>query len=64
MIQQAIAQQLQPLFEPLFSEGSYGYRPGRSAQQAIRKVKFCSPISSNSRNGLNTCCKIRVCTRR
>ncbi|MFC4306079.1 group II intron reverse transcriptase/maturase [Cohnella boryungensis] len=39
IIQQAIAQQLQPLFEPLFSEGSYGYRPGRSAQQAIRKVK-------------------------
>ena len=24
---------------PLFSDGSYGYRPGRSAQQAIRKVK-------------------------
>lgn len=39
VIQQAIAQQLQPLFEPRFSEGSYGYRPGRSAQQAIRKVK-------------------------
>lgn len=39
VIQQAIAQQLQPLFEPLFSNGSYGYRPGRSAQQAIRKVK-------------------------
>ncbi|WP_246772626.1 group II intron reverse transcriptase/maturase [Paenibacillus polymyxa] len=39
IIQQAIAQQLQPLFEPLFSGGSYGYRPGRSAQQAIRKVK-------------------------
>ncbi|MDH6372896.1 RNA-directed DNA polymerase [Paenibacillus sp. PastF-3] len=39
IIQQAIAQQLQPLFEPLFSEGSYGYRPGRSAQQAISKVK-------------------------
>lgn len=39
IIQQAIAQKLQPLFEPLFSEGSYGYRPGRSAQQAIRKVK-------------------------
>lgn len=39
VIQQAIAQQLQPLFEPLFSDGSYGYRPGRSAQQAIRKVK-------------------------
>lgn len=39
VIQQAVAQQLQPLFEPLFSEESYGYRPGRSAQQAIRKVK-------------------------
>ncbi|WP_025679657.1 group II intron reverse transcriptase/maturase [Paenibacillus massiliensis] len=39
VIQQAIAQELQPLFEPLFSDGSYGYRPGRSAQQAIRKVK-------------------------
>ena len=39
IIQQAIAQQLQPVFKPLFSEGSYGYRPGRSAQQAIRKVK-------------------------
>lgn len=39
VIQQAIAQQLHPLFEPLFSDGSYGYRPGRSAQQAIRQVK-------------------------
>ncbi|AIQ63063.1 Group II intron-encoded protein LtrA [compost metagenome] len=39
VIQQAISQQLQPLFEPLFSDGSYGYRRGRSAQQAIRKVK-------------------------
>ena len=39
IIQQAIAQQLIPIFEPLFSEGSYGYRPGRSAQMAIQKVK-------------------------
>lgn len=39
VIQQAIAQQLQPIFEPLFSDGSYGYRPKRSAQQAIQKVK-------------------------
>lgn len=39
VIQQATAQQLQPLFEPLFWDGSYGYRPGRSAQQAIRRVK-------------------------
>lgn len=39
IIQQAITQQLSQIFEPLFSEGSYGYRPGRSAQQAIQKVK-------------------------
>ena len=38
-LQQAIAQQLTPIYEPLFSDGSYGYRPGRSAQDAIRKVK-------------------------
>jgi len=39
IIQQAIAQKLQLIFEPLFSDGSYGYRPKRSAQQAIQKVK-------------------------
>lgn len=39
VIQQAIAQQLQPIYETIFSDGSYGYRPGRSAQQAIRKVR-------------------------
>ena len=39
IIQQAIAQQLTPIYEPLFSDLSYGYRPGRSAQDAIRKVK-------------------------
>ena len=39
IIQQAIAQQLTPIYEPLFSDGSYGYRPGRSAQTAIQKVR-------------------------
>lgn len=39
VIQQAISQKLQPIFEPLFSDGSYGYRPKKSAQQAIQKVK-------------------------
>ena len=39
IIQQAIAQQLTPIYEPLFSDGSYGYRPGRSAQMAMQKVK-------------------------
>ena len=40
IIQQAIAQQLGPIYEPLFSDDSYGYRPNRSAQQAIQKVKW------------------------
>lgn len=39
IIQQAIAQQLMPIYEPLFSDLSYGYRPNRSAKDAIQKVK-------------------------
>ena len=39
IIQQAIAQQLTPIFEPIFSGNSFGYRPGKSAQMAIMKVK-------------------------
>lgn len=38
-IQQAIAQKLIPIYEPLFHDGSHGYRPGRSAQGAMKKVK-------------------------
>ena len=38
LVQQAIAQKLNPIFEPLFHDGSYGYRPGRKAQDAIQKV--------------------------
>ena len=39
VIQQGIAQKLQNIWEPLFSDSSYGYRPKRSGQQAIQKVK-------------------------
>jgi len=35
LIQQALHQILQPIFEPGFSESSYGFRPQRSAQQAV-----------------------------
>lgn len=35
LIQQAMAQVLTPLFDPQFSEHSYGFRPGRNAHQAI-----------------------------
>ena len=39
VIQQAVAQVLSPLFEADFSEHSYGYRPGRSAQQAVAEME-------------------------
>jgi len=35
LIQQALHQVMSPLFESGFSESSYGFRPGRSAQQAV-----------------------------
>ena len=38
VVQQAIAQKLTPLFEPQFVETSYGFRPGRSCHDAIRKA--------------------------
>jgi RNA-directed DNA polymerase len=37
VVQQAIAQVLTPIFEKQFSDNSYGFRPGRSAHDAIRK---------------------------
>lgn len=38
-IQQALHQVLQPLFEPTFSDSSFGFRPGRGAHQAVRKSR-------------------------
>jgi len=35
LIQQAVLQVLQPRWDPTFSEHSYGFRPGRSAHQAV-----------------------------
>ncbi len=35
LIQQALLQALQPLLDPTFSEHSYGFRPGRCAQDAV-----------------------------
>lgn len=39
LIQQALHQVLQPLFEPEFSESSYGFRPGRNAHQAVEAAR-------------------------
>ena len=39
MIQQALHQVLSPIFEAEFSDGSYGFRPGRSAHQAVKAAQ-------------------------
>jgi RNA-directed DNA polymerase len=39
MIQQALLQVLTPIFDPTFSVDSYGFRPGRSAHDAVRRAR-------------------------
>ena len=39
LIQQATAQILTPIYEKKFSNGSYGFRPGRSAHQAVKQAR-------------------------
>jgi group II intron reverse transcriptase/maturase len=41
LVQQAIAQVLTPIFDPEFSGSSLGFRPGRSAHQAVRVARRC-----------------------
>ena len=36
--QQALLNRLEPIFEPIFDDASFGYRRGRSAKDALRKV--------------------------
>jgi RNA-directed DNA polymerase len=38
VVQQALVQKMTPIFEPLFADCSFGYRPGRSPHTAMRKV--------------------------
>jgi len=47
LIQQALLQVLQPLLDPTFSPHSYGFRPGRSAQEAV--VRAQSYVQSGRR---------------
>jgi group II intron reverse transcriptase/maturase len=39
LIQQALLQAMTPIFDPHFSDHSYGFRPGRSAHQAVKKAR-------------------------
>jgi hypothetical protein len=55
LINQAIQQVLSPLWEETFSEGSYGFRPGRSAADAVRKAQ------SYQEEGLKVVVDIDLC---
>jgi RNA-directed DNA polymerase len=39
LIQQTLHQVMQPLFDPEFSQSSYGFRPGRNAHQAVKAAR-------------------------
>ena len=39
LIQQAVKQELEPIFDPTFSKHSYGYRPGKNAHQAVQAAR-------------------------
>lgn len=39
LVQQAVLQILNPIFDHEFSESSFGFRPGRSAHQAVKAAQ-------------------------
>ena len=39
LIQQAVLQVFNPIFDPLFSESSFGFRPGRGTHDAVRSAR-------------------------
>lgn len=41
LIQQALLQTLNPIYDPTFSPHSYGFRPGRKAQTAVEQAQQC-----------------------
>jgi len=51
VIQQAIAQVLGPIFDPGFSDASFGFRPERSAHGALRRVQ--TDISEGYRSAVD-----------
>ena len=51
VIQQALLQVLTPIFDPEFSESSFGFRPGRSAHDAAKQVQ--SHIRAGYRHGVD-----------
>jgi len=52
--QQALKNRLEPIFEPEFNNSSFGYRPGRSTHQAMRKIYYEIWVGANGSSML-TC---------
>ena len=52
VVQQAFLQVLQPILDPSFSEHSYGFRPNRSAHQAIAAAQTYIPRGLQRDRGL------------
>ena len=50
-IQQLLMQRLTPIFDPGFSEHSYGFRPGRKAQDAVEAAQKYAREGKDSRGG-------------
>ena len=46
-IQQMLRQVLQPIFDPTFSDHSYGFRPGRSAHDAVKAAQTYAQAGKN-----------------
>src|SRR6056297_352925 len=55
VIQQAIAQTLTPIYEPVFSDHSFGFRPARSAHDAIQAVQQKSKVGRRGRKWVVDC---------
>jgi RNA-directed DNA polymerase len=59
-IQQAVMQVLQAQWDPTFSDHSYGFRPGRSAHQAVAQAQRYLAEGYRLWNIVQSCCSISV----
>ena len=66
VIQQAISQGLTPIYEPQFSDNSFGFRPNRSAHDALRKCQkyanegYCHVVDMDLEKFFDTVCQSKL----
>ena len=66
VIQQAIMQVLTPIYEPQFSDNSYGFRPNRGAHNALRKCQeyadegYCYVVDMDLEKFFDTVCQSKL----